>query len=103
MASDGAPRVPSPNLADAGKGRGFRSKRTAVLERFDGAVWREVGSYGSARDAGIALDEAVGAGSAPDTLRVVERGMSTSARVLLIVGAVLLIAVFAFAMYALLG
>jgi hypothetical protein len=90
-------------MADVGKGRFYSSRRTAVLERFDGAVWREVGRYGSVRDAGVALDEAVGAGSAPGTLRVVERGMSTGSRLLLIVGAVLLIGAFAFAMYALLG
>lgn len=97
------PRIPSPNLGDVGKGRAYRSERTAILERFDGAVWREVGRYGSARDAGTALDEAVGAGSAPDTLRIVESGLSTSTRVLLIAGAVLLVAAFAFTMYVLFG
>jgi hypothetical protein len=90
-------------MADVGKGRFYSSRRTAILERFDGAVWREVDRYGSVHDAGVALDEAIGAGSAPDSLRVVERGMSTGSRILLIAGAVLLIAAFAFAMYALLG
>lgn len=97
------PKVPSPSLADVGKGRFYSSRRTAVLERFDGAVWREVGRYGSVQDAGVALDEAVGAGSAPDTLRVVESGMSKGSRLLLIAGAALLVGAFAFAMYALLG
>jgi hypothetical protein len=97
------PKYPSPNLADTGKGRWWSARRTAVLERFDGAVWREVDRYGSAHDAGVALDEAVGAGSDPMTLRVVETGASTTARVLFVIGAVLLLAFFAFAMYALLS
>jgi uncharacterized membrane protein YraQ (UPF0718 family) len=99
----GGPNVPGPNLADVGKGRFFSSSRTAVLERFDGAVWREVGRYGWVRVAGTALAAAVGAGPDPGTLRVVERGMSTGSRVLLVLGAVLLIGAFVFAMYALLG
>ena|SRR6185436_19161347 len=96
------PRIPSPTLADVGKGRLFRG-RVAVLERYDGAAWQPIGQYGSVRDAGVALDEAIGGGADPSSLRVVEASMSTSNRVLLVVGALLLVLVSAFALYVVFG
>jgi hypothetical protein len=97
------PKVPSPTLADVGKGRFARLRRTAVLERHDGSAWHEVGRFGSVRDAGVALDEAIGAGAASDTLRVVETEPSTASRVFMIVGALAAAIAFAFVLYVLLG
>ncbi|MGZ4131473.1 MAG: hypothetical protein ACXVWF_00370 [Actinomycetota bacterium] len=99
----GQPHIPGPTLAGVGKGRFGRSRRIAILERYDGAVWREVGRYGSVRDADVALDEAIGAGGGPGTMRVVEVGLSTTARVLVIVAAVALAVAVAFVLYVLLG
>jgi hypothetical protein len=60
-----------------------------ILERRDGAAWREVARFGSVRDANHALDEAVGSGASPDELRVLET-YAGSNRLLLIAGAVLI-------------
>ena len=84
------PRIPSATLSDFGKGR-FRSGRVAVLERFDGAAWHPIGRFGSVLDAGVALDDAIGAGAEPSSLRVVEVPRSTGMRVLMIAGAVLFV------------
>ena len=99
----GGPNVPSPTLADLGKGRFRRGSRTAIVERFDGVDWREIGRYGSVRDAGIALDEAIGGGADPGSVRVVEAGLPARTLALLIVGGAALLGSFAFAMYALFG
>lgn len=77
--------------------------KTAVLERHDGGEWRVIGRFGSVRDAGVALDEAIGAGADPSSLRVTEAPMPTSRRVLVIVGAVLLVLASAFALYVVFG
>jgi hypothetical protein len=71
---DGGPRIPSPNLSDAGKGRFSRSRRTAVVQRFTGTQWVQVGRYGSLHDADEALDLAIAAGADAGSLRVVEAG-----------------------------
>jgi hypothetical protein len=88
VGSIGRPHIPSPTLIDIGQGRPRRFGRVAILERRDGTVWIEVGRYGSVRDADVALDEAVGAGVEPDSMRVVETHASAATtRVLVIVGA----------------
>jgi hypothetical protein len=97
-----APNVPSPGLTGLGKGRFVRSRRGAVLERLEGSEWRPMARYGSTQAASAALDDAVAAGAEPSTMRVVEASASTAARVLYAIGAVVLLAFFAFAMYALL-
>jgi hypothetical protein len=96
------PRIPSPTLAAVGKGR-FPRRKAAVLERHDAGGWREIGRFGSVRDAGVALDEAIGAGADPGSLRVVETPPSTASRVALILGAVALVVVSAFALYVVFG
>lgn len=103
VAGGGQPNIPGPTLADVGKGRFGRARRAAILERYDGTAWREVGRYGSVRDADVALDEAVGAGAGPGSMRVVEDGSSTATRVLVIVAAVALAVAVAFVLYVLLG
>jgi hypothetical protein len=80
------PGEPSPFLADIGKGR-YLGTRTVVLQRFEAESWLDVGRYRSAHDANVALDEAIGEGSAPGTLRVVDAPRSTQARLLMIAGA----------------
>jgi hypothetical protein len=87
----GQPAGPSPFLADIGKGRIF-GRRAAVLQRFDGSTWRDVERYRTTHDANVALDHAVGEGGEPGELRIVDAAPSTSARVLMIVGAVVCIA-----------
>ena len=102
MGMQDGPRIPSPTLADVGKGRFLRG-RVAVLERYDGAAWRPIGRFGSVRDAGVALDEAIGAGAEPSSLRVIEAPMSTSKRVLIVIGAVLLAVAVVFSLYVVFG
>jgi hypothetical protein len=87
----GQPAGPSPFLADVGKGRYFRSKG-AVLQRFDGSSWQDAGRYRTMREANAALDHAVGEGEEPGSLRIVDAAPSTSARALMIVGAVVCVA-----------
>jgi hypothetical protein len=96
------PRVPSPTLADFGKGR-FVGGPTAALERFDGTGWRQVGRFRNVHDAGIAYDEAVGAGADPSTVRVTEIGPSLVARAFMIAGAVVFLAIAGFALYVVFG
>ena len=102
MGMQSGPRIPSPTLADHGKGRFLRG-RVATLERYDGAAWRPIGRFGSVRDAGEALDEAIGAGAEPSSLRVVEVPRSTSMRVLVIAGAVLFVVALALVLYLVFG
>ncbi len=80
------PGEPSPFLADVGKGR-YLGTRTVVLQRFDAGSWQDVGRYRSAHDANVALDGAIGDGSEPGTLRVVDAPSSATARLLMIAGA----------------
>ena len=80
------PAEPSPFLAGIGKGR-FLGTRAAVLQRFEAGSWLDVGRYRSAQVANIALDGAIGDGSEPGTLRVVDAPPSAQARVLMIAGA----------------
>jgi hypothetical protein len=98
MMGQQGPKVPGPTLIDFGKGR-FLGRRPARLERYDAGMWRQVGVFGDAREAGIALDEAIGSGADPSTLRVIEVGPSPTARVVYIVAAALLVAFAAFALY----
>jgi hypothetical protein len=97
------PNIPSPALSDVGKGRFPGARRVAILERYDGATWAEVGRYGSVRDANVALDESVAAGADAGTLRVSEAERKTSTLVLMVLGAVLFVAAVAFVLYVFLG
>jgi len=93
------PRMPSPTLSDVGKGRFIKGRHVTVLERFDGADWLEIGRFGSVQDAGNALDDAVAAGSDPESLRVTDVGPTTTGRVALVIGVVLAVAIAAFVLY----
>jgi hypothetical protein len=103
MGGSGQPNIPSPTLTDVGKGRFVRSRRVAVHERHVGSAWHEVGRFGSMRDAGVALDEAIGAGAAPGSMRVVEAAASTTTRLLKIAGAIVLVVAAALVLYILFG
>lgn len=89
MSWGGEPRLPSAYLAGVGKGRLGRTRRVAILERYDGAAWCLVARFGRLADADRALDEAVGSGTSIDELRVVEASTGSN-RLLLIVVYVLL-------------
>ena len=93
------PRIPSPALSDTGKGRFVKGRHVTVLERLDGTTWVEIGRFGSVQDAGVALDEAVAAGSDPQTLRVTDVGPTKTGRVALVVGVVLAVVIAAFVLY----
>jgi hypothetical protein len=97
------PNIPSPTLTDAGKGRSPVGRRLAILERFDGATWVEIGRYGSVRDADVALDEMIGAGANAGTLRVTEAPLRRSTLVLMGVGAFAVGTAIAFVLYILFG
>jgi hypothetical protein len=86
------PGEPSPFLAGIGKGR-FLGSKAAVLQRFEGATWRDVAHYRSMHEANVALDHAIGEGDEPGALRIVDAAPSTAARALMIVGAVAGVAV----------
>jgi hypothetical protein len=100
--SGAQPHAPSAFLAGIGKGRLGRTRRPAVLERHDGTAWHEVGRFGSVRDADRALDEAVGNGGTPDSLRVVENDTASN-RALVIAGAIAVGAALAIVLYFILG
>jgi hypothetical protein len=99
---EGEPRDPSVFLAGIGKGRFFRSSSVAILERHDGAVWREVARFGTVQDADQALDEAVGNGASPDEVRVVETSTGSN-RLLLIAGTIAIAAAIAIVLYVTFG
>jgi hypothetical protein len=80
------PGEPSPFLADVGKGRYLGTKQV-VLQRFAAGSWQDVGRYRSAHVANVALDGAIGDGSEPGTLRVIDAPPSAQARVLMVAGA----------------
>jgi hypothetical protein len=98
----GEPHAPSAFLAGIGKGRFLSTKPVAILERHYGAEWREVARFGSLQDADRALDEAVGSGAPPDSLRVVETNEASN-RLLLIAGTIAIAAAIAIVVYVLLG
>jgi hypothetical protein len=98
----GEPHEPSVFLAGIGKGRFGRTRRVAILERHDGAAWREVARFGSVRDADRALDEAVGSGASPDELRVLET-YTGSNRLLLIGGTIAVAAAAGIVLYVIFG
>ena len=93
------PRMPSFTLSDTGKGRFIKGRHVTVLERFDEKTWLEIGRFGSAQDAGAALDAAVAAGSDPETLRITDVGPTKTGRVAFVVGVVLAAAIAAFVLY----
>jgi hypothetical protein len=101
----GPPGIPGPNLADIGQGRFGRFRRVATLEQLDGTAWIVVGRFDSLGDANVALDDAVGAGADPGSMRVVEAHTSTAtSRALVIVGFLALgVAIAIIVLYVLLG
>jgi hypothetical protein len=101
----GPPGIPGPNLSDIGRGRFGRFRRVAILEQHDGTAWTVVGRYGSIRDANVALDDAIGAGAGPDSMRVIETHTSAStSRALVVVGFLALgVAIAIILLYVLLG
>jgi hypothetical protein len=80
-----------------------RFRRGAIVEHYDGHTWTPISSFGSARQASVALDEAVAAGADPDRLRVSGVAPSLLARIataaVVIAGALL----FAWVAYIMLG
>jgi hypothetical protein len=100
--SGAQPHAPSAFLAGIGKGVFGRSRHAATLERHDGEVWREVGRYGSIRDADRALDEAVANGDPPDALRVMETHAASN-RLLVVAGVIAIAAAIAIVAYVILG
>jgi len=105
IGAGGPPGIPGPNLADIGRGRFGRFRRVAILEQHDGTAWTVIGRYGSLRDANVALDDAVGAGADPDSMRVVETDTSTAmSRALVVIGSLALgVAIAIIVLYVLLG
>ncbi len=105
IGSGGPPGIPGPNLADIGRGRFGRFRRVAILEQHDGTAWTVIGRYGSIQDANVALDDAVGAGAEPGSMRVVETHTSaTTSRALVVVGVLALgVAIAIIVLYVLLG
>jgi len=91
----GGPQIPSPLLANIGKGRMGRFRRMVVLERFDGRSWTRVARFGSTRAADVALDEALARGEQPDRLRVTETGPSPASRLATILVAIVAVALIA--------
>jgi hypothetical protein len=98
----GEPHAPSAFLAGIGKGLFGRRRGVVTLERSEGGVWREVGRFGSLRDADRALDDAVANGAEPDSLRTVETS-DASNRLLVIVGALVIGAAIAIMLYVAFG
>jgi len=86
-------------MSDMGKGRFPRSRRVAILQRYDGTAWAEVGRYGSVRDADEALDQAIATGVDPESLRVTEAARTASTVALMVLGAIAFAVVLAFALY----
>jgi hypothetical protein len=105
IGAGGPPGIPGPNLADIGQGRFAPFRRVAILERHDGTGWTAMGRYGSLRDANVALDDAVGAGGDPGSMRVVEtRTWAATSRALVVVGSVALgVAIAIIVIYVLVG
>jgi preprotein translocase subunit SecF len=96
-------RVPTwPTSAKVGSGG---SDGAAILEQHDGTAWTVVGRYGSLRDANVVVDDAVGAGADPGSMRVVETHTSaTTSRALMVVGCIALgVAIAIIMLYVLLG
>jgi len=100
--SGAQPHAPSVFLAGIGKGRFGRSRHAAILEHHDGEVWREVGRFGSIRDADRALNEAVANGDPPDSLRVTEMHAASNG-LLVIAGSIAIAIAIAIVAYIILG
>jgi hypothetical protein len=100
--SGAQPHAPSAFLAGIGKGVFGRSRHAATLERHDGDVWREIGRFGSVRDANVALDEAVANGDAPDSLRVMETQVGSNG-LFVLAGVIAIAAAIAIVAYVILG
>jgi hypothetical protein len=96
------PHAPSAFLAGIGKGLFGRTRQVATLERRDGLEWRQIGRFGSVRDADRALDDAIANGAGPDSLRIVETG-GASNRLILMAGAVVIGAATAIVLYVIFG
>jgi hypothetical protein len=96
------PHEPSAFFAGVGKGRFLRTGQVAILERLDGAGWREVARFRSVRGADRALDDAVADGASPDSLRVVE-SYPASNRILVIGGMITIGAAIAIILYVAFG
>ena len=77
----------------------MRGRHAAILEHFDGKRWVELGRYGTVHDAGSALDAAVATGTDAETLRVTEIPPKMFARVVMVVGVVLAVALVGFILY----
>jgi hypothetical protein len=73
-----------------------------ILERLDGAGWREVARFRSVRDADRALDDAVADGAPPDSLRVVET-YPASNRILVVAGMIAIAAAIAIILFVTFG
>jgi hypothetical protein len=69
---EGAAHDPSGFVAGLGRGLLWRSRYVAILERNDGEEWREFARFGTEREADRALDDVIGDGGAPGSLRVVK-------------------------------
>ena len=99
---EGPAHDPSTFVVALGKGRLGTTRRVAVLEREDGSVWREVGRFGSVRDANVALDEAVANGDAPDSFRVMETHVGSNG-LLVLAGVIAIAAAIAIVAYVILS
>jgi hypothetical protein len=100
--SGAQPHAPSAFLAGIGKGVFGRSRHVAILERHGGEVWREIGRFGSVRDANVALDEAVANGDAPDSFRVMETHVGSNG-LLVLAGVIAIAAAIAIVAYVILS
>ena len=95
----GRAHAPSPLVAGIGKGRFRGVGRRAVLERRDDATWTPIGWFASVETADVALDEAVGAGASPDSLRVSEVQRSLGVRAAMVAGVVVAVGLIASLLY----
>ena len=76
--------------------------RTASVERFDGAAWTTLATYGNLNDAHVALDELIAGGADPNTVRLGE-GSSLRQTILMVVAAVAIVLAGAIILYVVLG
>lgn len=95
--------MPSSTLSDIGRGQLGHSDQATILERLEHGEWREIGRYRSEADAGAALDDHVGSGADPNTLRIVAVPASKRSRALLIGAIVIGVIVAGLIVYVLTG
>ena len=95
----GRAHAPSPLVAGIGKGRFRGVGRRAVLEQRDGATWTPIGRFASVEAADVALDEAVGAGASPDSLRVSEVQRTLGVRAAMVGGVIVAVGLIAWLVY----